>query len=165
MLYQWSVSPILRASPSRKSKGHDRYPAHSEMGRRERQSLAERILHFYFNQCNKSKLRTVHHFVSEGISRNTVYSTIRRYELSGDTTYKKVPGRPTAVATKNSPNVPQARGIEKFWASCKVGFTRVWKRISAEVAQKCAKQIMHSAWKMIQKIGHKGIEGAAGWFL
>lgn len=53
------------------------------------------------------------------------------------------------VKKKKSPNVPQAWGIEKFWALCKNeykkrkqppknlrGFTQIWSKILTKVAKK-----------------------------
>lgn len=71
---------------------------------------------------------------------------------------------------KNPPNVPQARGIELFWAHCKreyakqnkqpetlAGFRRVWNKISAEVAKKSGKAIMEHAKKNLRKISRGGV--------
>jgi hypothetical protein len=57
--------------------------------------------------------------------------------------------------SENAPNVPQARGIELFWALCKTeyrkrpnkpknvrGFRQVWKTTSVKVAKKSGKPIL-----------------------
>jgi hypothetical protein len=72
---------------------------------------------------------------------------------------------------KNPPNVPQARGIERFWAICKqeysrlqnkprslAGFIRIWKRISKKVAEKHGKAIMKSAKRRLRSIGRNGVQ-------
>ena len=72
----------------------------------------------------------------------------------------------------NAPNVPQARGIERFWALCKSeyskrplppnnlrGFKTVWENISKKVAATSGKAVMDSAKKRLRAIGYKGIEG------
>jgi len=74
---------------------------------------------------------------------------------------------------KNAPNVPQARGIERFWSLCKQeyyrrqkkpknvrGYRQVWKWISYEVAKKSVAAIMDSALRNLRSIGRRGIEGA-----
>jgi len=75
---------------------------------------------------------------------------------------------------KNPPNVPQARGIEKFWGICKSrysqrteepnghnGFVRVWKNISKKVGKEVGKRVMDHAYRNLREIGYKGIKGAA----
>ena len=78
------------------------------------------------------------------------------------------------VAKKeNPPNVPDARGIEKFWAECKRlysarpesaknlrGFKQIWKRLSTEAAKTCGKAIMDHAYKMLRLIGRFGVRKA-----
>lgn len=73
----------------------------------------------------------------------------------------------------NPPNVPQARGIEKFWAECKRqyiarkegaknlrGMKLIWPRISKAAAEKCGKAVMDHAYKYLSAIGRKGVQGA-----
>ena len=75
--------------------------------------------------------------------------------------------------TDNAPNVPQARGIEMFWAHCKreyarrpkpskniQGFRRVWGQIVKSVAAKSGRAVMDHAWKNLRAIGYKGVDGA-----
>jgi len=75
--------------------------------------------------------------------------------------------------SKNAPNVPQARGIEKFWALCKAeyskrssppksirGFATVWKNISKKVAEKSGKAVMDSAKEKLIKIAYKGVQSS-----
>lgn len=75
--------------------------------------------------------------------------------------------------TENAPNVPQARGIERYWALCKMeyarrskppkslqGFKRIMGRILREVAEKSGIAVMTRARKNLIKIGYKGIDGA-----
>lgn len=75
--------------------------------------------------------------------------------------------------TANPPNVPQARGIEKFWAVCKSRYTQLpkqpttlrsfkyqWGKISRNVGTEMGKAIMDHAAKFIREIGYKGIQRA-----
>ena len=72
----------------------------------------------------------------------------------------------------NPPNVPQARGIEMFWAICKQryhahpggakslhGFKLIWNRISKDAAREVGKSCMDHAWRKLISIGYKGIRG------
>lgn len=74
---------------------------------------------------------------------------------------------------ENAPNVPQARGIERFWALCKseysrrpkpckniLGFRRVWGQIVKSVAAKSGKAVMQHAWRNLREIGYKGVDKA-----
>ena len=71
--------------------------------------------------------------------------------------------------TQNPPNVPQTRGIEKFWTLCKqrysarqfpaksvLGFMQIWRNISAEVGKLHGKKVMDHAFTFLREIGHKG---------
>ena len=71
----------------------------------------------------------------------------------------------------NPPNVPQARGIEKFWALCKseysrrpnppkskLGFARIWKSVAQKVARKSGQAVMNHAWTKLRTIGYLGID-------
>lgn len=73
----------------------------------------------------------------------------------------------------NPPNVPQARGIEKFWAECKRryserpsqpknlhGFKLIWHDISKEAARVSGKAVMDHAYKVLRQIGYKGLRQA-----
>jgi hypothetical protein len=75
---------------------------------------------------------------------------------------------------ENAPNVPQARGIEKFWALCKkeyskrksastsiTSFQKVWEKISCEVASKSGILIMKSAKSKLRKIGYNGVDSVS----
>jgi len=68
--------------------------------------------------------------------------------------------------SSNPPNIPQARGIETFWALCKSeyskrknapknlkGFRTVWRNISKKVAEKSGKAVMEKGRKHLTKIG------------
>ena len=74
--------------------------------------------------------------------------------------------------SQNAPNVPEARGIETFWAQCKKkysevkkvpktirGFTRIWTRISKEVSESCGQALMKRAKRNLRRIGWKGVDG------
>jgi hypothetical protein len=73
----------------------------------------------------------------------------------------------------NPPNVPQARGIEKFLALCKReylnkphkpitdrGFKLVWYKIIKYVAEKSGKQCIQHASKVMRENGYKGLQTA-----
>lgn len=72
--------------------------------------------------------------------------------------------------TANAPNVPQARPIEKYWALSKskfgqrsrapkniIGFKKVWRTISEDVAKSSAKKLMGSVRRRLRLIGDKGV--------
>ncbi|KAF2882233.1 hypothetical protein ILUMI_23940 [Ignelater luminosus] len=74
---------------------------------------------------------------------------------------------------ENPADIPQARGIEKFWALCKQkyseekntpknigGFKRIWDKISKNVAEELGKTVMDHAYKHLREIGCKGIQNA-----
>jgi hypothetical protein len=74
---------------------------------------------------------------------------------------------------ENPPNVPQARGIEKFWAECKrlyhlrsktpknlQGFKLVWAKISKEAARNSGRAVMDHAYNYLKQFGYKGIRQA-----
>ena len=73
----------------------------------------------------------------------------------------------------NPPNVPQSRGIEKFWSECKKeyqkrknkaknlrSFRQIWTNLSRKVAKRCGKAIMDKSLKNLRAIGRKGVRGA-----
>jgi hypothetical protein len=70
----------------------------------------------------------------------------------------------------NAPNVPQARPIEKYWAiskkeyskekkqpKSKVGFARVWRRVSSKVAEKSAQKLMSTCRRKLRTISNEGV--------
>lgn len=72
--------------------------------------------------------------------------------------------------TENPPNVPQARPIEKYWANCKQkyksnnkqpkslkSFQLLWNKISKNVADEHAKNIMMNIRKKLRLIGYNGV--------
>ena len=74
---------------------------------------------------------------------------------------------------ENPPNVPQARGIELFWAECKrryscrsekpknlQGFKLVWGHISKQTAKDLGKSLMDHSYKILRQIGYKGLREA-----
>lgn len=82
-------------------------------------------------------------------------------------------GVPYVKKKDNAPNVPQARGVERFWALCKrrysgrpnapltiTGFRRVWSNISKGVAAESGQVIMRSAKRRLRTIGYTGVQGA-----
>ena len=73
--------------------------------------------------------------------------------------------------SKNPPNVPQARGIERFWALCKSRysqrykepksireFKKVWRNISYQVARESEKAVMKSSFKKLRNIAYNSID-------
>lgn len=69
------------------------------MGRKQNQYFANRVVHFYKNITFRDKKSTVQHFVAEGKSQSTIYKILRRYEDTGETQYRKIPGRPRTIST------------------------------------------------------------------
>lgn len=65
----------------------------------ERQVIAKRVLHFYSEICNKSKVETVKHFLKEGLKRRTIYEIINRFNTRGTTDFAPKTGRPPTVST------------------------------------------------------------------
>ncbi|KAL4702681.1 hypothetical protein ACJJTC_018690 [Scirpophaga incertulas] len=115
------------------------------MNRAEQELFSMRVIQYYL--CH-GKFEALRHFVQEGARRTSITCRIiKRYEETGETNFKKIPGRPRTVSTftniskvkklfeqacststsgvefitkqNNAPNVPQARGIEMFWDLCK----------------------------------------------
>jgi hypothetical protein len=89
------------------------------------------------------------------------------------TSYLEEKGINIVTKESNPPNVPQARGIEMFWAACKRqyssrpkepknlrGFKLIWNKISKDMAEKVGKECMAHASKLIRSIGYKGIRSA-----
>ncbi len=71
------------------------------------------------------------------------------------TTFLKEQNVEFMAKTKTALNVPQARGIERFWAPKTLrGFEMVWRNISRKVAQKTGKAIMDSTFRTIRNIGY-----------
>ena len=60
--------------------------------------LQKRVVQHYVNVANKQKQITVNHFVQEKIPRQTIYSTIRKYEESGYAADKPRSGRPKKLS-------------------------------------------------------------------
>ena len=71
------------------------------------------------------------------------------------------------LKAENPPNVPQARGIEKFWALCKQQYAKrknatkslrsfklIWDKISKNVASELGKGIMNHAYRNMREIGY-----------
>lgn len=70
------------------------------MGRKENEWRAKRIVQFHQSVSKFCKKNTVEHFLKEGIPKPTIYRVLAMFEESGDTSFKKLPGRPPA---KSSP--------------------------------------------------------------
>jgi transposase len=82
------------------------------MTRKENQSFASRVFHFYKNCADCDKNKTVKNFVKENYNKQTIYRIISRFEATGDVKYKSIPGRPIV---KSSPK--QVRKVEKAFNS------------------------------------------------
>ena len=61
------------------------------------QELAHRVCHYYKNVCDRDRKLTYRHFTSEGIPKSTIFSILKRFEISGSRNYKKLTGRPAKV--------------------------------------------------------------------
>jgi hypothetical protein len=72
--------------------------------------------------------------------------------------------------SENSPNTPQARPIERFWALCKAAykakgvraknlnsFKRLWKPIALKVARQSGASLMAKTKSALRKIGNGGV--------
>lgn len=127
----------------------------------------------YLNECLKKRLIPFikqHHEIDEvlfwpDLATSHYANTVKNFlvEEKVDFVQKK----------DNPPNVPQARGIELFWALCKQrystrkvepknlhGFKLIWQKISKQVAGEVGIDVMRHAAKMIREIGYKGVRQA-----
>ncbi|CAF3215252.1 unnamed protein product [Rotaria socialis] len=68
------------------------------MTRINRERLQKRIVQHYINVANKQKQITVNHFLQEKISRQTIYSIIKKYEESGYVSDKPRSGCPKKLS-------------------------------------------------------------------
>lgn len=72
--------------------------------------------------------------------------------------------------SENTPNLPQARPIEKFWALCKreygkrkkpaknlADFTRIWRKIAEKVADESGANLMKHVRGTLSKINVNGV--------
>lgn len=66
--------------------------------RRANEERAKRIEQYYIRH-NKDKKKTYQHFLDEGLTKKTIYHTIRRHDQRGDVTFKKPTGRRVTVCT------------------------------------------------------------------
>lgn len=79
------------------------------MDRKSSEAFASRVIHYYKNRANCNKKSTADHFVAEGKNRNVIYTIITRFELTGETKYKNVPGRRAVKSIpKNTAKVKSA---------------------------------------------------------
>ena len=129
--------------------------------------------HVYLNECLKKRLLPFilkHHEISDilfwpDLATCHYANTVKEYLVSKNVDFVQ--------KTENPPNVPQARGIEKFWAECKrlyhlrqetpknlQGFKLVWSRISKEASKNAGRAIMDHAYKYVQQIGRVGLRKA-----
>ena len=69
------------------------------MSRRENESFAKRVIHFYQNEGKKCKKTVVKHFVSEGKHKQCIYRILNRFLETGNDSYKVFPGRIPVVSS------------------------------------------------------------------
>jgi len=61
--------------------------------RKENESFAKSVIHFYKNEGEKCKTTVVKHFVAEGRDKKTIYRILKRFLETGNDEYKVFPGR------------------------------------------------------------------------
>ena len=94
------------------------------MNKADRDSLAKRVIKFYTTKANKDIIATCHHFMAEGIARNTIKAAINRYVKYGSSETKSPPGRIAKVGNikvrnkikqiiKRNPNLSVREGARK----------------------------------------------------
>lgn len=71
------------------------------MKRQEYEVFAKRVILFYESHNKKD---TVKHFLQEGAIRTSIYRIIRRYEETGEVSFKKIPGRDRTVTVPRNVN-------------------------------------------------------------
>lgn len=81
------------------------------MRRLENQFLAERICTFYTEKTGKDKIVTCHHFMKEGIHRQTITRILARFEARGTVAFKQAYLRST---TKSSIQKEDQGGQESY---------------------------------------------------
>lgn len=69
------------------------------MRTKESQLLARRVVHYYENAGDFSKLKTKNHFTEEGVPKRTVYNILKRYEERENAEYSPIPPPPRTAAT------------------------------------------------------------------
>ena len=57
------------------------------------------VISYFKNVAEKSKVKTVQHFTSEGKQKGTIYNIISRYQATKKANYTQITGRPPAVVT------------------------------------------------------------------
>ncbi|OXA40221.1 hypothetical protein Fcan01_24870 [Folsomia candida] len=80
------------------------------MTRAENEEFAEVVFHSYENLFDRDK-KTIDHFARRGKRRFVIDRIITRCELTGDTNYKKLSGRPATQSTKR--NVEKVKKLFK----------------------------------------------------
>src|SRR5207302_1630201 len=63
------------------------------------EAFQKRVISYFENVAQMSKIKTVRHFTSEGKSRSTIYKIITRYQASKRINYTQSIGRPATVGT------------------------------------------------------------------
>lgn len=151
------------------------WQALDEKGRVSRPYVCEGSLNsvVYLRECIMKLLVP---FIDEVYDRSTIIfwpdlSTVHYANIV--TSYLREAGIQFVPKVSNPPNVPQCRGIEKFWALVKReyhkypkapknlrGFSQVWYRLSQIVARRSGKAVMDSALRNLRNVGYKGLDGA-----
>ena len=124
----------------------------------------------YLNECLKKRLLP---FIDQHYRREEVIfwpDLASAHYANIVTSFLRDEKIPFVEKKENAPNVPQARGIEKFWALCKRsysgrkdkpksvrGFARIWQNISRHVAEESGKKVMDHARRNLIQIGYHGI--------
>ena len=126
----------------------------------------------YLNECVKHQLVpfiNLHHDIKDILFWPDMSSV---HYATKVTEYMRGKNINFVEKSQNTPNIPQARGIETFWALCKekysklkkqpstiTGFCRIWKKISEEVAKNSGKGVMQKAARNLRQIGCNGVAG------
>ena len=69
------------------------------MTRCDREHLAKRIVQHYKTIAKQEKSIAVHHFMAKNMPRQTIYSVIQRYEISGIVGDRSRSDRPKNIST------------------------------------------------------------------
>jgi len=63
------------------------------------EALKKRVISYFENFTNESKVKAILYFTSEGKQRGTTYNIISRYQATKKTNHTKITGRPATVGT------------------------------------------------------------------
>lgn len=151
------------------------WQAMDENGRVSRPYFAEGTINakIYLKDCLKARLLpflSEHHEINDVLFWPDMATSHYAKQVTGYLEEKNIN---FVHKADNAPNVPQARGIETFWAQCKSryskrktkpknirGFSQIWTKIAKDVAAESGKRDMDSARRKLISIGYKGVRGA-----